>query len=83
MDKRLLQTSLSAGRLMFLAAIIWIFVIAASFVWNWHQVSASIRILAENAAQFSFTLIPPVVIRFQGLPIYCTLVPKNKTKGYI
>lgn len=53
MNKRLLQASLSAGHLMFLAGIIWIAVIATSFVWNWHQVGDSMMVLAENAAQSS------------------------------
>ncbi|MFW6297912.1 MAG: PAS domain S-box protein [Desulfosalsimonas sp.] len=36
---------------MLIAAIIWIVVIAASFVWNWYQISDSMRILAENETQ--------------------------------
>ncbi|MDZ7831486.1 MAG: diguanylate cyclase [Desulfobacterales bacterium] len=54
MNKRFLQTSLRAGHLIFLTGIIWIVVIAASFVWNWHQVGDSMMVLVENAAQFSF-----------------------------
>lgn len=53
MNQRLLQTSLSAGHLIFLAGIIWIVVIAGSFVWNWHQVGDSMMIRVENEAQSS------------------------------
>ncbi|MDZ7760735.1 MAG: diguanylate cyclase [Desulfovermiculus sp.] len=54
MNKQLLQTSLRAGHLVLLAETIWIVAIAASFVWNWHQVGDSMMVLVENAAQFSF-----------------------------
>ncbi len=53
MNKRLLQTSLSAGHLVLLAGTIWIVVIAGSFVWNWHQVGDSMMIRVENEAQSS------------------------------
>jgi len=52
-NKRLLQTSLSAGHLVLLAGTIWIVVIAASFVWNWHQVGDTMMVRVENEAQSS------------------------------
>ncbi len=51
MNKRFLQPSLRAGHLIFLAGTIWIVVIAASFVWNWHQVGDSMMIRVENEFQ--------------------------------
>ncbi|MCF8026328.1 MAG: diguanylate cyclase [Desulfobacteraceae bacterium] len=51
MNNRFLQTSLSAGHLVLLAGTIWIVVIAASFLWNWHQVGDSMMVLVENEAQ--------------------------------
>ena len=51
MNKRFLQPSLRAGHLMLLAGTIWIVVIAASFVWNWHQVGDSMMVLVENESQ--------------------------------
>ncbi len=49
MNNRFLQTSMSVGHLMLLAGTIWIIVIAASFVWNWHQVGDSMMVLDKNA----------------------------------
>jgi len=54
-NKRLLQSSLRAGHLLLLAGTIWIVVITASFVWNWHQGIDSMMILVENGAQSSFS----------------------------
>ncbi len=51
MNKRFLQPSLRAGHLMLLAGTIWIVVIAASFVWNWHQVGDSMMVLVGNESQ--------------------------------
>jgi len=48
-NNRFLQTSMSVGHLMLLAGTIWIIVIAASFVWNWHQVGDSMMVLDKNA----------------------------------
>jgi len=50
-NKRFLQPSLRAGHLMLLAGTIWIVVIAASFVWNWHQVGDSMMVLVGNESQ--------------------------------
>jgi hypothetical protein len=73
-NKRLLQPSLSAGHLMLLAGIIWVVVIAASFVWNWHHAGDSMMVVAENEAQSSssgklrtWLAIVHVLIGFLGL----------------
>ena len=54
MNKPEIHPALTTNRLALVAAVIWIAVLAASLVWNWHQVENSTRTLAEKEAMAYF-----------------------------
>ncbi len=45
---------LTTNRLVLIAALIWLAVLAISLAWNWRQVDRSMLVLAENEARASF-----------------------------